>query len=355
MKTKMTPSTDNSARKLLTSDRIQDTLYAFTRSQILFAAIDLNLFTHIASGYDTLDTLYPKLQLDRRGLRILLNGLVGIGFLEVICDNSQVVTAMPKRYGLPSDVERFLVKQHDSYLGGMVHHCKRLYENWSMLTDAVTSGQSVGGAQSLAQLETYFAELVKGLYVSNYPTAQKLAALLSSEDTQPALEILDMAGGSAVWSIAMLEKSLNSRATVVDFASVIHVAQDYVGQHHLENRYTYWPGDLEEMELPAAHFDVIIMANICHTLGPVATEKAIQKLVKTLKPGGRLAIVDFVPDDLRSRPGWPLIFGVNMLITTPEGDVFTAAEYSGWLKHAGFQSVELREIESEVMAIIATL
>jgi SAM-dependent methyltransferase len=328
----------------ITSDRIQDTLYAFTRSQILFTAIDLDIFCHIADGLDTLSTLRDRLALDERGLRLLLNGLVGIGFLQVTPERA---------YRLPPDAAKFLVRDSAEYIGGMVHHCKRLYENWSLLTDAVSSGQPVGGAQSLAQLETYFAELVKGLYVSNYPTAQKLADVLQAEKPSQGLQVLDVAGGSAVWSIAILEKDATNQATVIDFPSVIHVAEDYVSQHGLNDRYTYWPGDLEDMEFPEAHFDVAVMANICHTLGPISTQRAIQKLMKSLRQGGRLAIVDFVPDNQRAKPGWSLIFGVNMLITTPEGDVFTAAEYETWLRAAGFQQVRFHEIESEVTAIIA--
>jgi len=328
----------------ITSDRIQDTLYAFTRSQILFAAIDLDLFSAIAQGHNRLDSLTKQLNLSDRGLRILLNGLVGIGFLQVAPDNS---------YMLPPDVKQFLVKDQDAYLGGMVHHCKRLYENWSLLTEAVSSGQPVGGAESLAQLETYFSELVKGLYVSNYPTAKKLTQILGIGQTQQGLHVLDVAGGSAVWSIAMLEKDPQSKATVIDFPSVIHVAEEYVSHHGLSDRYSYLPGDLEVIDLPPQEFDLAVLANICHTLGPVATEKTIERLADTIKPGGRLAIVDFVPDDRRSQPGWPLIFGVNMLITSPEGDVFTAQEYKQWLQNAGFNQIEFLEIDKEVTAIVA--
>jgi ubiquinone/menaquinone biosynthesis C-methylase UbiE len=336
----------SSLQKDITSDRIQDTLYAFTRSQILFTAIDLDLFSHIAQGYNRLDALVTRLGVSERGLRMLLNGLVGIGFLQVAADGN---------YTLPPDAAQFLVKDNDAYLGGMVHHCKRLYENWSLLTEAVDSGQPVGGAQSLAQLEAYFSELVKGLYVSNYPTARKLADALGCGKTQQGLNVLDVAGGSAVWSIAMLEKDPESRATVMDFPSVIHVAEEYVAHHGLSERYSYLPGDLEEIALPPSQFDLAVLANICHTLGPVATEKTIHKLAETIKPGGRLAIVDFVPDDRRSQPGWPMIFGVNMLITSPEGDVFTAGEYRQWLNSSGFSRVIFEEIDKEVTAIIAEL
>lgn len=328
----------------LTSDRIQDTLYAFMRSQILFTAIDLDVFSCIAEGDNRLETMQARLTLNERGLRLLLNGLVGIGFLKVSGGGV---------YSLPEDVAHFLVKPESTYIGGMVHHCKWLYENWSMLTDAVSSGQPVGGAQSLAQLEIYFSELVKGLYVSNYPTAQKLAEILEIGSAYRNLEVLDVAGGSAVWSIALLEKDAGSQATVLDFPSVTHVAESYVEQHGLSDRFRYWPGDLEAMDLDGARFDIVVMAHICHMLGPTASQKAFQKLKKVLKPGGRLVVVDFVPDDQRSKQGWPLVFGVNMLITTPEGDVFTGDEYTQWLQAAGFERITLQDIDSEVTVVIA--
>ena len=151
----------------------------------------------------------------------------------------------------------------------------------------------------------------------------------------------------------MLETNPDSHATVLDLPSVVNVAKHYVDHHHLAGRVTYLPGDLEEISLPAARYDVAIMANICHALGPVATQKAFRTLIGALKPEGRLVIVDFVPDDDRSKPGWPLIFGVNMLITTPEGDVFTRADYERWLAEAGFNRIRTCEADPDVTAIIA--
>jgi SAM-dependent methyltransferase len=348
-------NSSNLAKKPPSSDRIQEALYAFTRSQILFTAIELDIFSAIASGANTLTLLREQLDLNRRGARMLLNGLVGIAFLSVSPEGV---------YSIPEDAAHYLIRGEQDYLGGMVHHGRRLYENWSQLSDSVRSGQPAGGAQSLAQLEAHFAELVKGLYVSNYPAAQRLAEFLTQQvpgsnvsgfdDSHFSPQaVLDVAGGSGVWSIALLERFPQAQATVLDFESVLSVAHNAVVQHGLENRYTYLPGDLEEMSLPAGQFDCAIMANICHVLGPVSTRKAFHHLAQALRPGGRLIIVDFMPDTARSQPGWPMIFGVSLLVTTAEGDVFTAAEYETWLRAVGFSSIMRQEIEADVSALIA--
>lgn len=327
----------------ITSDRIQDALYGFARSQLLYTAIDLDLFTCIAKGADTVEILTEQLEVDPRGLRIFLDGLVGIGFL----------TKQGNVYQLPEDVDKYLVQENAHYMGGMVNHCKGLYENWTQLTDVVRTGHPAGGAQILADVESYFSELVKGLYVSNYPTAKNLAKALQIGTELKGLNILDVAGGSAVWSISFLEADPTSRATVLDYPTVTQVAETYIRKHNLSDRFGFLPGDLEEMEFPTAQFDLAILGNICHAMGPAASQKLFHNVAKALKPGGKIVIVDFVPDNQRSQPGWPLLFGVNMLICTSDGGVFTAEQYQQWLVDAGFNPPVLHSLESEVTAIVA--
>jgi ubiquinone/menaquinone biosynthesis C-methylase UbiE len=234
----------------------------------------------------------------------------------------------------------------------MVNHCKGLYENWTQLTNVVRSGQPAGGAQILADIEAYFSELVKGLYVSNYPTARKLASLLKVGTEKTGLRILDVAGGSAVWSMALLESDLTNSATVLDYPTVIQVAKNFIEKHGLTNRYDFLEGDLEVMDFPTAEYDLAILGNICHAIGPAAVQKLFHNVAKALKPGGQVVIIDFVPDDQRSKAGWPLLFGVNMLVCTMDGNVFTASQYSNWLADAGMTLSEVHPLESEVTAII---
>lgn len=326
------------------SDRIQDALYSFIRSQLLFTAIDLNLFTLIAQGHYTVEPLAELLEVDPRALRIFMDGLVGIQFLRKDDED---------HYLLPADVAWFLVQEKPDYMGGMVKHCKRLYENWALLTDVVRTGQPAGGAQSLADIEIFFSELVRGLYVSNYPIAKKLARMLQIGTEAKGLHILDVAGGSAVWSIALVEADPKSRATVLDYPSVISVAQEFVQTHELTAQYDFLPADLEVNDIPPQTFDLAILGNICHAIGASATQTLLKKLGQSLKPNGEVVIIDFVPDDKRSQPGWPLVFGVNMLVSTPDGDVFTEAQYRDWLHHVGFHQVKRDELEPGVTVLIA--
>jgi hypothetical protein len=60
-----------------------------------------------------------------------------------------------------------------------------------------------------------------------------------------------------------------------------------------------------------------------------------------LKPGGRAAIAELVPNPDRVTPPTAAAFSMMMLATTPSGDAYTFAELESISKSAGFARVEL--------------
>ena len=50
----------------------------------------------------------------------------------------------------------------------------------------------------------------------------------------------------------------------------------------------------------------------------------------------------------------PVLFGLNMLLQTEEGNVFTLREYRAWLKAAGFRKVTTIPVPPPSTVILAT-
>jgi hypothetical protein len=67
----------------------------------------------------------------------------------------------------------------------------------------------------------------------------------------------------------------------------------------------------------------------------------MRKVHNALAPGGRAAIIDFVPNPDRVTPPTAARFSMMMLATTPSGDAYTFAEYQGICKDSGFARAEL--------------
>jgi hypothetical protein len=84
-----------------------DTMNAYQRTAALKAAIHLDVFTAIAEGNATPSAIAPRCQASERGIRILCDYLVIIGFL----------TKQGSAYQLSADSAMFLDRRSPAYLG----------------------------------------------------------------------------------------------------------------------------------------------------------------------------------------------------------------------------------------------
>lgn len=312
---------------------LQQMIFGFAQSRLLFSAIELNVFAHIAQGCQSAPALSAALGTEARATRMFLDGLVGIGLL-------QKAAADPPRYTLSEAYAPYLLPDSPDYLGGLIVHGRRLADAWGALTEVVRRGRTSGRAQALSVVEEQFAELVSGMAVANDASARALASHLTALGLQPPagqapLRILDVGCGTGHWSAALLAALPHSEATLVDFPRVIDVATRHMAAQGLSQRAHTLAGDLEDITLAPQAYDLAILANLCHAIGPQAAQEALKNVVAALAPAGHLVIIEPLADDSRAEAGWPLVFGVNMLVSSDEGDVITQAQCEAWLAPLG--------------------
>jgi hypothetical protein len=79
----------------------------------------------------------------------------------------------------------------------------------------------------------------------------------------------------------------------------------------------------------------------------------LAKVHDALAPGGVVAIAEFLVDEARAAKTNGLIFAVNMLVNTEDGDTYTFSEIAGWLKEAGFENVRTMDAPGPAPLILA--
>ena len=65
----------------------------------------------------------------------------------------------------------------------------------------------------------------------------------------------------------------------------------------------------------------------------------LKKVRASLKPGGRAATLEFVPNEDRVSPPMPAAFSLIMLATTASGDAYTLRELTAMYHEAGFGDI----------------
>lgn len=309
-----------------TPERIIQLAWGFAPPLILHAATRLRLLDPLEAGPRTAVELAAAAGASVRGTTILLDALVGVQFL----------TKVDSRYELAPESATFLVSTQPRFHGPYLEHmCAQLIPQWQHLTEVVRSGRPVARTNTETDGGEHFARFVESLFPLGEPLASAVADHLGLTDSDEPKSVLDVGAGSGVWGITLARLSPGVRIRAVDFPSVLEVARTVAQRHGVDDRLTTVAGDFLEADLGRDH-DLATLGHILHGEGPERVQRLLARVGEALRPGGRIVITEFVPNDERTAPTQPLIFAVNMLVNTQLGGTYTEAELFGWLRAAGF-------------------
>ncbi len=331
----------NHAAAMQTPDALLNLSFSFAGERVLSTALQLKFFSALAAGKQTAPAVAAHTGCSPRGSAMLLDALTGLGLLR----------KQAGVYALTPLSQRYLVRESPDYLGYM-WEANRLWEMWGKLADSVRTGRPQMAVNQQHKAEEFFPTLVRSLHIQNRDKAQTLARRLTAG--RKGLRGIDIACGSGVWGIAVCEADPEARFVAQDFPTVLDLTRQYLRQHGVEKRYEFLPGNLREVDFGRDRFDLALLGNIVHSEGETSSRDLFRRLFLALRPGGRIAILDMLPNDTRTGPEFPLFFALNMLLATEEGGTYTLAEYTEWLQQAGFRTVETLDVNSHSPAVLAT-
>lgn len=98
---------------------------------------------------------------------------------------------------------------------------------------------------------------------------------------------------------------------------------------------------------------MVFLSAIIHSNSLEVNSNLIKKCFKSLNPGGKIIIQDWIMNNDRTLPVSGAIFAINMLVGTDAGDCFTEEEVTEMLRNAGFKNVSKKEFESGLGQVIA--
>lgn len=304
------------------------TYWGFAASKALAVAVELDLFTAIHNRHNSAEKLSKHLKTPLRSIHILLDALVGVGLL----------TKSKLAYLLTAESKTYLVKSEPHYLGHIFSRMDDNFKLWPHLSEVVKAGKHVNGVDYATKVQ-FYSQLARDIFPTSYASSIQAAKKLGIGKSLKGLKVLDIACGSGAWGIAFALADKTVRVTAQDYPEVLDVTRQYIKRFRLDNQYSFLPGDLHQVDFGKSQYDAIWLGHICHCLGELDSRKLLKKCFEALKPGGRLLIGEFVPNDLRTADSVTLLFALQMLLDTPSGDVFSLKEFKRWLGLTGFKKV----------------
>lgn len=298
--------------------------------QILKAAMELGVFETMEKSPRSAQEVAKDLKIDKRGTECLLNALVGLNFL---------VQAKGNKFDLAEVSRTYLLQSSDLYMGLYLKHAEQLDKGWSQLASAVRTGKPVKEVNTQATAEEFFPALAEGIFPMSYATAQMVARDLSDVNHGKA-HILDVAAGSAVWSIPFAEANPQATVDALDFPAVLEVTKKITTKRGLVDRFNFIAGDWRNVDWQPNRYSIIVLGHILHSEGKEASFELLKRCAASLQPDGVLVVAEFMCNEKRTGPASALIFELNMFLHTTEGCVFAVDELKKLMRDAGFNHVD---------------
>jgi cyclopropane fatty-acyl-phospholipid synthase-like methyltransferase len=174
------------------------------------------------------------------------------------------------------------------------------------------------------------------------PLAGPLGQVVLNGHNGP-MKVLDIAAGHGLFGIEIAKQNSQAHVTGLDWAPVLRVALENAKKAGVHDRYDMLPGSAFEVNF-GGPYDAVLLTNFLHHFD-VPTNIALLKRVRSvLKPGGRAATLEFVPNEDRVSPPMPAAFALTMLTSTESGDAYTFSELESMYKEAGFSDISQHPI-----------
>jgi SAM-dependent methyltransferase len=313
-----------------------DTPLAPGIAKVLVTACELGIFDALCQHPLSLEALAERLKCNPQGLQLLLQLLVSAGYLR-------------KRHGQYRNsrmAQRWLTSSSPVSIAPYVIHSPDIVAIWDHLPEVIRENKQV---MRMPYEEDASNPETREALARHYAGLASLAMALGGEIVRrvrlpgQVKQLLDVGGSHAAYSVLFCRKYPQLQATIMDIQPGIEAGKRTALQTGMSDRISFLCANIVQDDFSsdlAATYDVALYFHIAHLLTPEINAEVLQKVARTLKPGGMLIFVDQVTDQTHgSRLASLMVQFMALAMTSVGGTCYPFSTVKGWLEQAGMGNV----------------
>jgi predicted metal-binding protein len=329
---------------------LEDLATAHWRSEVLFAALELDIFARLGREDFSPERLAQAMGWDAEALGRLLEALGEMGLL---------VKAEGRFANGPFAAGHLLPGGAD-YLGDFLAYRRYIAPHWKRLPARVREGPAANLRPTDESGQVYqerVAAYVRALDAQARLKARQAVEHLGLLLDQPPTDILDLGGGAGAWCRAALARWPQARALLLDLPEVLAAASRLRPLDEDWIRVERAPGDCRSPELwqglADRRFDLIFLSNLLHAYGPDEARDILGQAAMALSPGGALVIHDYITEEPGGDPLKGRLYDLHMLLNTYNGRIHSLQSLGAGLAAAGLPGWRLINLTGDTAIIVA--
>jgi SAM-dependent methyltransferase len=334
-------------KTLTTNEEVVSLLHASAASAALGAAITTGLLWMLAQKPMSADEVAQALKIPGKRGHYWLQYLQSFGILE----------AVPQGY-IPSAVVRSAIL--DTYSRESWQHLVIDEQEKDACVHAlpqlISEPGSLWTVQGLEEPKDYVdrmrasSERAREFTRMLFEVHQNLANLVAETlDLTGVERMMDLGGNSGVISMALLRKYPALTSTVVDIENACAAGRVIVEEEGFSGRIAFHPAEFAKDEFPSG-FDLVLQCDV-----GVYDIEMLQKVYRSLKPGGRLILVNHFSPAENLAPVTRLEWTFLDSLHDPNVSLPTLDEFKSQLVQTGFDVSDEYQVLGKGMIVFQAM
>ena len=302
---------------------------AYRSSAVLFAALELDVFTPLSAG--------PRTAAEVAAAMGGVSHLPALTTLLDCCVSAGLLTGEGDRYGNTPVADAFLVKGRPAFSANQFKYIENLYPAWGHLADLVRTGTPPMPAAVMLGNDK---AVTRAFVMAMHERARGIGSVLSHfVDLSGRTRMLDVGGGPGTYSVELVRQTPGLTSTVLDVPGVLEVTRELVDASGVADRVSLMPGDYLSSAFGTG-FDVALLSGMMHRETEANCQLLLRKAFAALEPGALVIVSDVFFDDRSKRtPPFAVHFALNMMVTSDDGGAHAMTDMAKWMRGAGFADV----------------
>jgi SAM-dependent methyltransferase len=299
----------------------------------IMAGVKLGVFESLESTPLTTAAVAKRCDTDVQATTLLLNALVGCGYLAMSCE----------RYSLTPKSRKWLLRSGKNSVRDKIL-LQAIEWRWiAHLEEFVRTGRPLDFHATMSDSE-------RDLY---HRSMRAIAGIAGREVAwrtpipHYATRMLDLGGSHGHFAASICRRHPGLSAQVLDLPGAVEKAAPMLAAEGLGSRVVHLAADVNHADLGSEQFDLVFMSNLAHHLGKDQNRSLAKRVARALRPGGIFVIQEAVRSRSPEKAGQTgTLLGLYFALqSTSNVTTWTALDMRSWQAEAGLtprKSMRLR-------------